>query len=91
MSLLCSCIVVSVGNRTPHYSSMTPSHDGSRTPGQSGAWDPTITNTPAHRSSDLDSYSLDEASPSPGYNPSKEKFLCVKYLIKNFEWGQTCN
>lgn len=64
-----------VGNRTPHYSSMTPSHDGSRTPGQSGAWDPAITNTPAHRSSDLDSYSLDEASPSPGcYNPNTPSY-----------------
>ena len=28
---------------------MTPSHgeDGSRTPGRSGAWDPTVSNTPA--------------------------------------------
>ena len=32
------------GSRTPHYGSMTPSHgdDGSRTPGRSGAWDPTV-------------------------------------------------
>lgn len=43
-----------VGSRTPHYGSMTPNHDGSRTPGQSGAWDPTVANTPA-RSSDFDS------------------------------------
>jgi transcription elongation factor SPT5 len=57
------------GSRTPHYGSMTPSHDGSRTPGQSGAWDPSITNTPA-RNNDFDGYSLDEASPSPNYNPS---------------------
>ena len=37
------------GSRTPHYGSMTPSHgeDGSRTPGRSGAWDPTVSNTPA--------------------------------------------
>ncbi|KAG8235707.1 hypothetical protein J437_LFUL016326 [Ladona fulva] len=53
---------------------MTPSHDGSRTPGQSGAWDPTITNTPARSTSggagDFDTFSLDDASPSPGYNPS---------------------
>ncbi|KAL0271372.1 UNVERIFIED_CONTAM: hypothetical protein PYX00_008479 [Menopon gallinae] len=57
------------GSRTPHYGSMTPSHDGSRTPGQSGAWDANVTNTPA-RSNDFEGYSLDEASPSPGYNPS---------------------
>lgn len=57
------------GSRTPHYGSMTPSHDGSRTPGQSGAWDANVTNTPA-RSTDFEGYSLDEASPSPGYNPS---------------------
>ncbi|XP_044014495.1 transcription elongation factor SPT5-like [Aphidius gifuensis] len=42
-----------VGSRTPHYGSMTPNHDGSRTPGQSGAWDPTVANTPA-RNSDFD-------------------------------------
>ena len=37
------------GSRTPHYGSMTPSHgeEGSRTPGRSGAWDPTVSNTPA--------------------------------------------
>lgn len=57
------------GSRTPHYGSMTPSHDGSRTPGQSGAWDANVTNTPA-RSNDFEVYSLEEASPSPGYNPS---------------------
>ncbi|KAJ9580689.1 hypothetical protein L9F63_024134, partial [Diploptera punctata] len=56
------------GSRTPHYGSMTPSHDGSRTPGQSGAWDPSITNTPA-RNNEFDGYSLDETSPSPNYNP----------------------
>ena len=56
------------GSRTPHYGGMTPSHDGSRTPGQSGAWDPTVTNTPA-RSNDYDDY-FDEASPSPAYNPA---------------------
>lgn len=56
------------GSRTP-YGSMTPSHDGSRTPGQSGAWDANVANTPA-RSNDFEVYSLDEASPSPGYNPS---------------------
>jgi len=58
------------GSRTPHYGSMTPSHgeDGSRTPGRSGAWDPTISNTPAHPK-DFDDYSFDENSPSPNYNP----------------------
>uniref|UniRef100_A0A670YU81 Transcription elongation factor SPT5 n=1 Tax=Pseudonaja textilis TaxID=8673 RepID=A0A670YU81_PSETE len=35
------------GNRTPHYGSQTPLHDGSRTPAQSGAWDP---NTPSRLS-----------------------------------------
>ena len=37
------------GGRTPHYGSQTPSHgeDGSRTPGRSGAWDPTAANTPS--------------------------------------------
>ena len=39
------------GSRTPHYGGQTPSHpgmeDGSRTPGRSGAWDPTVTNTPS--------------------------------------------
>merc|ERR1719273_883328 len=58
------------GSRTPHYGSMTPSHgeDGSRTPGRSGAWDPTISNTPPHPK-DFDDYSFDENSPSPNYNP----------------------
>lgn len=37
-----------VGSRTPYYGNQTPLHEsGSRTPGQSGAWDPTIANTPA--------------------------------------------
>jgi hypothetical protein len=38
------------GSRTPHYGGMTPSHaneDGSRTPGRSSAWDPTVANTPS--------------------------------------------
>eukprot|EP00094_Tigriopus_californicus_P005339 TCALIF_05148-PA protein Name:"Similar to SUPT5H Transcription elongation factor SPT5 (Homo sapiens)" AED:0.12 eAED:0.12 QI:0/0.33/0.3/1/0.77/0.8/10/0/1058 len=58
------------GSRTPHYGSMTPSHgeDGSRTPGRSGAWDPTVTNTPA-ASRDFDDYSFDDTTPSPNYNP----------------------
>ena len=58
------------GSRTPHYGSMTPSHgeDGSRTPGRSGAWDPTVSNTPAQPGS-FDNYDFDETSPSPNYNP----------------------
>ncbi len=58
------------GSRTPHYGGMTPSHDGSRTPGQSGAWDPTVTNTPARSTDygDLDNW--DDQSPSPAYNPA---------------------
>lgn len=55
------------GSRTPNIGSMTPSHDGSMTP-RAGAWDPTVTNTPA-RSTDYN-YDMDEASPSPGYNPN---------------------
>ena len=47
---------------------MTPSHDaGSRTPGQSGAWDPTVTNTPA-RTADFDNYNIEETG-SPNYTP----------------------
>lgn len=53
------------GSRTPH-GAMTPSHDGSMTP-RTGAWDPTITNTPA-RSTDYDY--AEDPSPSPGYNPN---------------------
>jgi len=58
------------GNRTPHYGNMTPSHgeDGSRTPGRSGAWDPTVSNTPA-QSREFDEYNFDDTSPSPNYNP----------------------
>lgn len=61
-----------VGSRTPHYGSATPSHDGSRTPNQ-GAWDPSITNTPA-RGNDHDAYNLDDTSHSPGYNPSSSGY-----------------
>ncbi|XP_037068166.1 transcription elongation factor SPT5-like [Pollicipes pollicipes] len=51
----------------------TPIHDGSTTPGRSGAWDPTVSNTPAR--SDFDDYSFDEASPSPvTYNPGTPGF-----------------
>ena len=60
------------GSRTPHYGSMTPSHgdgDGSRTPGRSGAWDPTVSNTPRAEPGNFDNYDFDETSPSPNYNP----------------------
>lgn len=58
------------GSRTPHYGSMTPSHgeDGSRTPGRSGAWDPTVSNTPA-QPREFEDYNFDDTSPSPNYNP----------------------
>ena len=58
------------GSRTPHYGSQTPSHgeDGSRTPGRSGAWDPTVTNTPS-ATRDFDDYNYDDTTPSPNYNP----------------------
>jgi hypothetical protein len=58
--------------RTPHYGGMTPSHtneDGSRTPGRSSAWDPTVSNTPA-ASRDYDDYNFDDTTPSPNYNPA---------------------
>merc|ERR1712038_565675 len=59
------------GGRTPMYGSQTPSHgeDGSRTPGRSGAWDPTAANTPS-ANRDYDDYTFnDDTSPSPNYNP----------------------
>merc|ERR1719259_822940 len=60
------------GSRTPHYGGQTPSHpgmeDGSRTPGRSGAWDPTVTNTPS-APRDFDDYNYDDTTPSPNYNP----------------------
>lgn len=49
---------------------MTPAHDGSMTPRhESNAWNPAVANTPA-RPNDFNEFSLDEPSPSPGYNPS---------------------
>uniref|UniRef100_UPI00358F343B transcription elongation factor SPT5-like isoform X2 n=1 Tax=Myxine glutinosa TaxID=7769 RepID=UPI00358F343B len=57
------------GSRTPHYGSQTPVHDGSRTPSQSGAWDPSNTNTP-NRTDDEFEYGFDEPLPSPqAYGP----------------------
>lgn len=55
--------VFDTGSRTPHYGSMTPSHDPSRTPLHGGAWDPTQPNTPA-RNDDFD-YGFDASTPSP--------------------------
>lgn len=44
-------ILFSDGSRTPYYGSLTPSHsDGGRTPSGIGAWDPTVSNTPARNS-----------------------------------------
>lgn len=60
---------------------MTPSHDGSMTP-RHGAWDPTANTTPA-RNTDFD-YSLEEPSPSPGYNPSTS-FVFILYKILTFK------
>lgn len=60
---------------------MTPSHDGSMTP-RHGAWDPTANTTPA-RNTDFD-YSLEEPSPSPGYNPSTS-FIFILYKILTFK------
>uniref|UniRef100_A0A1B0GFA1 Spt5 C-terminal domain-containing protein n=1 Tax=Glossina morsitans morsitans TaxID=37546 RepID=A0A1B0GFA1_GLOMM len=67
--------------RTPYSSSMTPLHDGSMTP-RHGAWDCNVTNTPA-RSNDFD-YSLEEPSPSPGYNPSTPGYqINTQFLPQN--------
>ncbi|KAK5904207.1 hypothetical protein CesoFtcFv8_005795 [Champsocephalus esox] len=60
--------VQEAGSRTPHYGSQTPLHDGSRTPGQSGAWDPSNPNTPSRNDEEYDFGYDDEPSPSPqGY------------------------
>ena len=40
------CFLYHAGSRTPHYGSETPRHEGSQTPGRTGAWDPTVTDTP---------------------------------------------
>lgn len=71
-------ILLAAGSRTPHYGSMTPIHDGSRTP---GIWDPS--NTPG-RPSDSDSYNLDDyqltgadyvpQTPGSGYGSSDHSF-----------------
>lgn len=61
------------GSRTPH-GSMTPSHDGSQTPRNNEAWNPNVTNTPARSNSSEFDYNLDQATPSPGYNPSTPSY-----------------
>jgi transcription elongation factor SPT5 len=57
-----------MGGRTP-YGGMTPSHDSGMTPRHESAWNPAIANTPA-RATEFSDFTLDETSPSPGYNPS---------------------
>lgn len=58
-----------IGSRTP-YGGMTPGPEGSMTPRpETSAWNPAVNNTPA-RPNDFNDYSLEEQSPSPGYNPS---------------------
>lgn len=77
-----------VGSQTPNwdtdtrtpYGTMTPSHDGSMTP-RHGAWDPTANTTPA-RNNDFD-YSLEEPSPSPGYNPSNSFYFIYFDTLSN--------
>uniref|UniRef100_A0A2I3H9W1 Transcription elongation factor SPT5 n=1 Tax=Nomascus leucogenys TaxID=61853 RepID=A0A2I3H9W1_NOMLE len=53
------------GSRTPHYGSQTPLHDGSRTPAQSGAWDPNNPNTPSRAEEEYEYAFDDEPTPSP--------------------------
>jgi transcription elongation factor SPT5 len=63
---LINYVYVTGGFQTPYYGSMTPSHDGSQTPGQSGAWDPMVTNTPARTNDDVKNI---EENGSSGYAP----------------------
>jgi len=51
---------VTGGSRT-YYGLMTPLHDGSQTARQSGAWDPTVTNTPA-KTDDIENFNEDKIS-----------------------------
>ncbi|EGI69080.1 Transcription elongation factor SPT5 [Acromyrmex echinatior] len=67
------------GSRTPHYAgSMTSSHDGSRTPGQSEAWDPTISNTPVS-TNDFEEYKMEKGGSWVGYpsenSPTEGSFI----------------
>ncbi|KAL7286586.1 hypothetical protein TKK_0019213 [Trichogramma kaykai] len=70
------------GNRTPYYGSITPQQDGSRTPNPTGAWDPTVSNTPA-RSSEYDDRdgnndSMDDVPFSP-YQESQTSSMATPY------------
>ena len=51
-----------------HVFSSNGDGDESRTPGRSGAWDPTVSNTPAQQPGNFENYDFDESSPSPNYN-----------------------
>uniref|UniRef100_A0A183IQK7 Transcription elongation factor SPT5 n=1 Tax=Soboliphyme baturini TaxID=241478 RepID=A0A183IQK7_9BILA len=80
------------GGRTPYYGSQTPLHDqGSRTPGQSGVWDPNITNTPARQSTVDDDFNYDEGPSSTAYgapmsvNPSTPGYVAETPLGAS-EW-----
>ncbi|XP_001600437.1 transcription elongation factor SPT5-like [Nasonia vitripennis] len=54
------------GSRTPYYGSITPSHsEGGNTPRNTGAWDPTVANTPARNSE----YDLDDPDDAPSASP----------------------
>ena len=70
---------------------MTPSHgeDGSRTPGRSGAWDPTVSNTPAQPGS-FDNYDFDETSPSPNYNPGTPGTPGIEIFLAFSAYDYTC-
>lgn len=72
------------GSRTP--GGMTPSHDGSMTP--RGAWDPTVTNTPA-RPSEFEYF--DEATPSPNYNPTTPGGYAMNNFAPHTPGNFQCN
>uniref|UniRef100_A0A915A8U5 Transcription elongation factor SPT5 n=5 Tax=Parascaris univalens TaxID=6257 RepID=A0A915A8U5_PARUN len=69
------------GGRTPHYGASTPAYEGGRTPiHSSSAWDPAVTNTPAHPMNDDIQYDEPDSPfnvptpgslnpQTPGYNP----------------------
>ncbi|VDK29993.1 unnamed protein product [Anisakis simplex] len=96
-------MVFALSGRTPHYGAATPAYEGGRTPvHSSSAWDPTVTNTPAHTLND-DVMQYDEPdspfnvpSPgtlnpqTPGYNPDTPMgtffLILCVFLTKNVEW-----
>jgi transcription elongation factor SPT5 len=59
--------IVSDGSRTPYYGSLTPSQDESRTSGITGAWDPSVLNTPARSIEYNDTASEEDGV--PGFSP----------------------